>query len=439
MDHDHQTRTPISPPAASPSAPVDSPSRLDVLDVLRGAAILGILLYNVGALSGYDFVPHAGGAWATWDRGAAFLLEFLVQGKFYSLFSFLFGIGLAVFIERAAARGVDAVALFRRRLLGLMAIALVHTTLIWFGDILLTYSLLGFLLVPFLHRSDERVFRWAVAMLLLPIGLYAAFLLITLALGSGTQSAGGSGDGGGNMPAVLVRAVESFQRGAYLDVVRGNIAFTIVGLVRRLILMFFPRMFGMFLLGLLAARRGIFADPHAHRALLRRVLAIGCLVGLPCAFAGAWLGDSMMPRQPTPMGLVEMASESIATPLLSLAYAAGLVLLFQRPIGRRVLLTLAPVGRTALSNYLLHSVAGVTLFYGIGFGLYGRVALVPSLAGAIGFFVVEMIASDAWLRIADFGPAEWLWRQFTYGRRFALFKAGSLGPEPPRREARKRP
>jgi uncharacterized protein len=403
----------------SAARPVDSSTRLDVLDVLRGAAIFGILIYNIGALSGSEFVPGEGRAWSGWDHRAAFLLEFFVQGKFYSLFSFLFGIGFAVFIERASQRGVDAVRLFRRRLLGLMLIALVHTTFIWFGDILLTYSLLGFLLVPFVRRSDVTVLHWAIGMLMFPIALYAVLLVIVLAF---VPAAPEGASRGGELPAFLARAIDSFQHGSYADVVRGNLAFTVAGIARRLILMFFPRMFGMFLLGLLAARRGVFADAGAHRPLLRRVLVMGLAVGIPCAFVGAWLGDSNVPRMPTPLGLVEVTAESIGTPALSLAYAAGLTLMFMQPIGRRVLLALAPVGRTALSNYLLHSIVGVLVFYGIGFGLFGTIALVPSLLGAAAFFAVEMMASRWWLRVADFGPAEWIWRQFTYRRRFPLFR-----------------
>jgi uncharacterized protein len=117
--------------------------------------------------------------------------------------------------------------------------------------------------------------------------------------------------------------------------------------------------------------------------------------------------------------LVEGIAKSIAIPVLTLAYAAGLALMFMR--WQSLMRAFAAPGRMALSNYLLHSVAGVIAFYGIGFGLYGRLSLVPALALAVAVFAVQIVTSSAWLSIAAFGPAEWLWRCFTYARRFPLF------------------
>src|SRR4029453_17005550 len=99
------------------------------------------------------------GAWL--DPAAEFFLELLVHAKFYSLFSLLFGVGFAIFLDRAAARGVNPARLFRRRLTGLLIIGLVHSILIWFGDILNVYALLGFLLLPFRKRSDRTLLTWA--------------------------------------------------------------------------------------------------------------------------------------------------------------------------------------------------------------------------------------------------------------------------------------
>jgi uncharacterized protein len=415
--------TPLAVPALERGGtrPVTVTDRLDVLDILRGVAVFGILLYNAGALSGYEFLPpdqQRALAWSSADREAIFLLEFLVQGKFYSLFSFLFGVGFAVFISRADARGGNAVGLFKRRLVGLLGIACVHAFLIWFGDILLVYTTLGFFLIPFVRRPDRTVLRWSVGMLLLPIALYTLLLGAIVLVGS--PSGEPAGDAG--LPPVLARAIEGFAHGSYLDVVRGNSLFTAANIVRRLLLMFYPRVFGMFLLGFWAGRTRVLADLASHRTLFVRTLIWGTILGLPLAWIGAIMGGSNAPRLPTLGGLAEVAAESIGTPALSLAYGAGIVLLFQRPRPRRIMLSVAPVGRTALSNYLLHSLVGVTLSYGIGFGFWGRLALVPVLACATGFFVLEMIVSRFWLSIAHYGPAEWIWRQFTYGKRFALLR-----------------
>lgn len=399
-------------------APVQGTERMDTLDAVRGVALLGILLANVFAMSGFPFLPpdhYETLPLAEWHPAAFFLILFLIEAKFYSLFSLLFGVGFAVFVQRAAARGADAARLFKRRLTGLLIIGLIHTFLIWMGDILATYAIIGFALVPFLHRDDRTILRWAGAMLLLPIALYALMIAAAWAASVPPQDPGA----GGAPPQLLVDAAEGFATGGYVDVLKGNVIFTLAQVVRRFMLMFFPRVFGMFLLGFYIGRRRMFADLDAHRPLLRRVFVWGMAIGLPLSFVGARMEGSNM-GVPGMAGLLETIVKSIGVPALSLGYAAGFCLVLQRARGLRR--AFAPAGQMALTNYLLQSFGALAIFYGIGFGLFGRVPLVISLAGAVAFFVLQMIASKAWLAVAAFGPAEWLWRMFTYRRRVPLFR-----------------
>jgi uncharacterized protein len=403
---------------APATAPVAGAERVDVLDVMRGIAVFGILLVNIDSFIGYGFeLPGAAAAvGARFNDPAEFLVEFLVQGKFYCLFSFLFGVGFSVFIQRASARGHDAVRLFKRRLVGLLLIGLAHTSLIWYGDILTTYAVIGFGLIPFLRRDDRAVLRAAALWLASPVAFYLVMLaLARLAAPSSPQASGGEG-----LPPILANAVNAFAHGGYVDVVKGNVVFTIANIIRRLVLMFFPRVFGMFLLGFWAGRANLFARLDEHAPLLRRACTIGFAIGLPLAFVGAALGDSGSPRPPSAIGVVEMAVQTIATPALALAYGAAICLLYRSfPAVMRIA---APVGRMALTSYLTHSVAGVLVFYGIGLGYYGRLSLPVALAMCAAFFLVQMVASRLWLSFAAFGPAEWLWRMFTYRRRFALLR-----------------
>jgi uncharacterized protein len=403
------------------TVPVQGTERMETLDAVRGVAVLGILLANVFALSGHAFIPpdaHLSLPLASWHEPLFRLMFVFVEAKFYSMFSFLFGVGFAVFIQRASARGGNAVPLFKRRLVGLLLIGLVHTTLIWMGDILATYAVIGFGLIPFLKKSDRSVLRWAAGMLLLPIAIYASLLAITaVATPQGLQYSAGTVSSSG-VPPFLEPAVRSFESGTYIDVVRGNLVFTAAGVVRRFLLMFFPRVFGMFLLGFYVGRRNMFGEIDRHEILLRRTFVWGMALGLPLSYLGALLeGNSM--QAPNVLGLLETAVKSIGAPVLSLAYTAGLCLLFQH--ARAVRLTFAGVGQMALTNYLLHSVVGTAIFYGIGFGLFGRVPLAIVLLGALIVFAMQMLLSRVWLSYAAFGPAEWLWRMFTYRRRVPLF------------------
>lgn len=402
--------------APAVSAPVTAGECLAVLDGIRGVAVLGILLINIDALSGYAFTPastHTILRNETADEVTWFLLATLVEAKFYSLFSFLFGVGFAIFVQRASARGADAAGLFKRRLLGLLLIGLIHTLLIWFGDILVTYALLGFVLLPFLRRDDRSVLRWALAMLVAPIALYA---LLLAAAGQPAQPATTAATG--ELPPILATATRSFSQGTYLQILSGNVVFTVANVVRRLLLMFFPRVIGMFLLGFYAGRNHLFGRIDQYRRLARNTMIAGFVLGLPLALAAYALGDHAL-GPPTTLGLLETVITSIGVPLMALGYAAGLWLWFSG--APHLLALLAPVGRMALSNYLMHSVAGVVIFYGIGFGLFGQLSLTAAVAGALGFFILQIFISRWWLRRARFGPAEWVWRTFTYRRRIPLF------------------
>jgi uncharacterized protein len=395
--------------------------RMDVLDAVRGVAVLGILTINIVTLSGYGFSPPVAAAGSRFDAEVFFALLFLIEGKFYALFSFLFGVGFAVFVQRAAARGANPAHLFTRRLAGLLLIGFVHSVFIWMGDILMTYAVLGFGLVPFLRKSDRTVMRWAVSMLLLPVALYGLALAAVMVAGITAPPAPAAPAAASPLPPILEQAVQKFRDGGYVDVVEGNAVFTAAQIARRLVLMFFPRVFGMFLLGFLAGRHNLFAELTGHRRLLMRLLAAGLLLGLPLAWTGAYLEQRAV-AVPNALGLLETIVKSISIPVLSLGYAAGLCLLFLR--ARAVMAAFAPVGRMALTNYLAHSVVGVIVFYGIGFGLFGEVSLAVALTGAIGFFLLQMVVSRIWLTYALFGPAEWVWRMLTYGSRFPLLHKG---------------
>ena len=397
----------------SPAVPVVR-DRVDVLDAVRGAAVLGILFVNIESLSGYTFVPAAERTslpLGEWNAATELLVAILVEGKFYALFSLLFGIGFAVFVQRAQARGADALRLFKRRLAGLLLIGLVHTLLIWFGDILVTYAVLGFGLIPFLRKDDRVLLRWAAALLLLPAALYALAAIVALLVSPSTV-----GGRDGTLPPVLANAVEQYRSGSYPDVVEANVVMTVANALRRLSLMFFPRVFAMFLIGLYLGRLGLLMNVEQYERPLRQIAVWGGLAGLALSITAATLPD----RLPTAGALlVEGVANSFAIPALTLSYAAALCLLFRR--SPSLMRGFAAAGRMALSNYLLHSVAGVVVFYGLGFGLFGRVSLPIALGLGIAFFALQIAASQAWLSRAAFGPAEWLWRMFTYGRRFSLF------------------
>jgi uncharacterized protein len=396
--------------------------RIHLVDALRGFALFGVLLINLGSFSLFWGVPaeqKAALATAGWDQVTRFLLDALVRGKFYSLFSLLFGLGFAIQMLRAEERGAAFLPTFRRRLAVLLAIGLVHLVFVWDGDILVLYAMLGFLLIPFRRASDRTLLVTAAALLAAPILIDLAIMFSGGRLDPGAPLLrvgetiyqdwfGYADDPEAAMQHVLSGGVVSFLQWQlpgpfyrYADLLSTSRA---------------PKVFGMFLLGLWMGRRQILRHVEAHRRLLRHVLVAGLVIGLPANLALAGLMAVDAPPF-TPLAVLETTAYALGVAPLALAYAAGFALLWQRPRWARGMAILAPVGRMALSNYLLQSVVCIGLFYGIGLGLGGRVSTVFLPLVAAGIFVVQVGLSVAWLRTHRFGPLEWVWRRLTFGRR----------------------
>lgn len=406
--------------SASTVAPVGQGERVEVLDVLRGAAIFGILIANMLVVSGYYFLsPEQQAVLPTSasDGVVVHLIHVLLEGKFYSIFSLLFGIGFAVQLGRAAGKGIAFPALFRRRLTGLLLIGLVHAVFIWSGDILLLYALLGFLLVPFHRASDRTLLVSAVTCLALPVLIY----LLLMALGAGDpfaamEAAAPEGDG----PDIFATMLAGFRSSNWFDAWRSNLMMLVGRWVDLFITMRFPKVFGMFLLGLYVGRSGVGLHRGRDRELLRRLAILGIAIGVPANLLMARLQEMGVYLPASGLGLLQVVTASIGVPALAQGYTAVLVLVFRSAAGARILAPLGWAGRMALTNYLMHSVIMVGIFYGIGLGWYGRLGPTATTVLALLICLVQVPLSAAWLARFQFGPVEWLWRQFTYRRRMPL-------------------
>ena len=404
----------------TPLRPIAPSQRIDLLDVLRGFALGGIVVVNYQAISGLIFMSPEDlsslGLTAA-DRTVQFLVHVLLEQKFYSLFSLLFGIGFSILMGRAAERGSAFAPFFHRRLTVLLGIGFVHAILIWPGDILILYAVLGFALLLFRDSSDRSVLGWGVGLLLSPIVVYSGFL----AVGMPDPMAMAAERGG---PSLLARALAAFREGSYPEVVAANALLYAGTWIRYLLSIRIPRVFGMFLIGVWLDRRGVFRDPEANRALLVRAVVWGVAIGLPANFAVAFLGEDQLALPASGPGLLQTTLSSIGVPALALAYAAALGLAMGRMARRSRWTLLAPTGRMALTNYLLQSVGGVGIFYGLGAGLFGRVRPVAVWGIAVAVFAVQVALSRIWMARFAYGPAEWIWRRLTY-----------RGPVPLRRTA----
>jgi uncharacterized protein len=404
--------------STSPIGPISSSERIEILDVLRGLAVGGILIGNMQWFSGYGMMPPVLAEQAPLaDRIIHFWVHFLVEGKFYSIFSFLFGFGFALQIARAEERGDANASLFKRRLFWLLIIGLLHAYLLWAGDILSIYAGMGFLLILFRRKSTESLLKWALILLLIPILTYILIYILFAVLVPPDALAGFEA----SQIERWNESVNIVQQSSFLQILSSFNLQYIVGRYAGLIIqMRLPKILAMFLLGFYAYRCGIFQNISSHRPLIRRVLVYGLSLGLAGNFVFALTAKSEADLPPSLSGIAGVVAYAFSVPALALGIVALVTTLWQKQSWQRILAFLAPVGRTALTNYLLQTVICVFIFYGYGFGQFGNVGATAATLIAAAIFFLQILTSALWLKYFSYGPMEWIWRQLTYRQRLDL-------------------
>jgi uncharacterized protein len=392
-------------------APVSAHERIDALDVLRGAALLGILTANMRGFNG-PFAAYFDHSLMWTDpvsRAAQGFVDLFVSGKFITLFAFMFGLGFAIQMERAQTRGIESIRFYVNRLTALLLFGVVHSLFIWWGDILLPYAVMGFGLLLFRNSSQETVMRWAISFYLYPTVVAGLMLAVQLA-GLPMQLPEPT------TPAELQRIIGVYAGGSYASIVGQNLAEVAFSLVA--IVFFYPRILGIFLFGLWVWRAGIIRDLSSRTSMLRRCQIHGLWVGLVFNAATVAVTEIYHPNPmvPSTAGFVANLTGSIGVPAGSLFYASTLALLWQSDAWRRRLAPFGAVGRTALTNYLLQSVVCTTLFYSWGGALYGTVSPLTGLVITLPIYAAQVVLSVLYLKRFRTGPMEWLWRRLTYGR-----------------------
>lgn len=389
--------------------PTHLSERILFIDVLRGMALFGILAANMrGFFAPMDAYMRIGMLYhSRADVLAQALIDILIQGKFISIFSFLFGMGFAIQMSRAEAKGARFLGFYPRRLLALALFGLIHGILIWAGDILLTYALSGAILLLFRNSSQKKLLRWAGGLLTFPI----VGSLIFGALYFGPL----------HRPWMERKVPDAQKYYRVMDIyahgtVRQILAQNWVEWKRELPTQGFAiYALGLFMLGMWVWRAGIAQRLGEHTAVLKRVCAWCIPAGLALStYAG-------IDKAVNPAGNYSgwrWLLETLWWPgslILAAGYVSGLAQIFLNE-ERRYLLPFAAVGRTALTNYLLQSVICTLFFYHYTTGLFGRIGPALGLVPTVVLFAAQVAASNWWLKRYRFGPMEWVWRGMTYGR-----------------------
>lgn len=401
-------------------SPIRPKERYIILDALRGLALFGICLANFPEFSLYSFLKSdvaAGMPTAGIDRVIRYLQYIFIDGKFYTLFSLLFGIGFAILISNAMRKQADGFRVFYRRMGILLVIGFLHLMFIWSGDILVLYALIGLFLPLFRNVSNRGLLVTSAVLLLLPVGVDASTTLWGIDLSAPVVRiqqyfCGKYGITDANF-AYWLRDADAYAdvfkflvQGAFVrmqEFIDGNRVFKVMGL---------------FLLGFYMGRNRLYARLDEHKQLLKRVFVYGLAIGLPVSvfYTRSALNDY-------PYGLVgHSVLYAVGVFPLGLAYVAGFCLWYLRRKEGKVFRLLAAPGRMALTNYIGQSVWGMVIFYGIGLGWGAGMGLLYVVLIATGVYFMEIVFSRFWLHYCRFGPLEWIWRTLTYGKWFKLLK-----------------
>ena len=399
-------------------SPVEAKQRHVILDALRGFALLGIVLANYPEFSLYSFLqefPRQLFPTAALDLIMQWGFYIFIDGKFYTIFSLLFGIGFSIILENNRRRGANGTVIFYRRMFFLFLIGMAHLLLIWSGDILMLYALVGMTLPLFRNLKDRSLFTWALSFLSVPVvidyvcqftGVYLSSKLVEWQwllcdrfgiteenfaywLHDATNYRDMS-------KFLLMGAVERMQ-----EFVDGNRYFKVLGL---------------FLIGFMIGRNRLFARLEDFKAQLKRFCYWGLGLGLPLSAIYAW---SAMNGKPFGFGTHSLFY-FVSVYLTSFGYMAAFCLLYLKRREASFWKIMALPGRMALTNYIGQSVIGVFIFYGIGLGLGAYLGLVYGELIALAVFLFEIIFSAVWLSLFRFGPLEWIWRCLTYLKLFPI-------------------
>jgi uncharacterized protein len=404
--------------------PVKTQERIETLDTIRGFALLGILIANMAHFSSpAPYLEMIGkNIWTGfWDTTISSFISLFIQGKFYTMFSFLFGLGFVIFYERAKAKTKRPILLLYRRLFILLLIGLIHTFFIWHGDILVAYALLGFLLPLFFNRKPITLLIWAVTIFSVFI-LFMTLVFGSLALVKMVDEEAYTNDILQPVIADIENRIENsfhaYGHGTFAEIMaqRTSDTFFVLGNLFTFAFMLFP----LFLLGLYVGKKAILQNIEANMPLIWRTWIWGLAIGLSMSIV-KFTCTNLMGTDPFSFyALIHLCAAILGDTGLCLFFMTSIIILCQNKKWMPKLKPLAYVGRMSLSNYLLQSIICTTIFYSYGLGLYGKVGPALGLVLTMVIFTVQIFISTYWLKRYQFGPMEWVWKCLTYGKFFRM-------------------
>jgi uncharacterized protein len=386
--------------------------RIEVIDVLRGFALLGIIIVHMTEqyYAGQPPEQHANfTAPGLADQIVLGVVQFLIQGKFYMIFSFLFGVSFYIQLSKSDG-SFNFVTRFFWRLLTLFGIGFIHH-LHYRGDILTIYAILGVLLL-LTYRLPDRFLLIVAILLVLDIPAFLTRLKDVIWTPASNQNPFMQDQD------VLLAYYNTVSSGTYLEILTGNLAEFSTKMYLQVVSGRLYITLGLFLLGLYAGRKKFFHDIPSKISLFKRIRngSLWTMLG-SVGFAFAFFGGANflgIKASQQVMWLAGGGVEDVFNAALAAVYVTGIALLFQNEKWYKGLMHFYAVGRMGLTTYLTQSVFGIFIFFSIGLGLLGKIGAATTASLAIGLYIIQIQFSKFWLRYFQYGIFEWLWRSLTY-------------------------
>ncbi|PYZ94620.1 hypothetical protein CR194_03560 [Salipaludibacillus keqinensis] len=396
------------------STPISSENRVHELDMIRGFALLGILVANMPFFASpavYLMMTDVMMWSESYHVFAEFLINFFTSSKFFTMFSFLFGLGFIIFLERATEKVTSPRKLFLKRLFFLLIIGLIHAFGLWYGDILIIYAITGLFLLLFYKRKPKTVLIWAFLLIIIPAAFISFMALLVFLAGDMIPADPASTALGMQM---LEQSIAVYGSGTVAEIFTQRAADYSFMFTNYLFMM--PVILGMFLFGVYVAKKGLYKNIDSHLPFFRKVCVWSLVIGLP--FNSLYVFSYF--EQGAEVSVYMMTyfvGSVIGGPALCFFYMTSIILLTRHETWRKLFNPLRAVGRLALSNYLFQTVVSTMIFYNYGLGLFAEVGPVYWLIIAAILFGLQIWLSNLWVKKYRFGPAEWAWRTLTYGKR----------------------
>jgi len=403
----------------SPSKPKQ---RIEVIDALRGFAILGILLANILSWSGIKFMPFSEiKHWPNLeiDLFVYQLNGFLVDTKFYTIFSLLFGIGFYLQFNKNRNNQSGFMKVYYKRLIYLMLFGLIHM-FFWSGDILFIYGLVGFVFVQFRNIKPKTLLIISGIAFIIPLIIDVFMLKFSPGfLVPGDRLALHT-----YLDISPVELTEPFKNGTFWEVTKANLHnvkwryFDLLPSGRLF------KIFAFFILGFYLMANNYFTK----KSTSVKLLSIYLVFGFGLTFLSKQVTGSMGQFPSDWSDILYKLLFSFGQVNLAFAYISILSIIYKSEFGKKILVGLKYVGRMSFSSYLSQTIFGIIIFYPYGFGLYATMSLWQVEALAVGIYGLQIVIAMIWLKYYSFGPLEWLWRSLTYGEFLSMRKSKSSMP-----------